>query len=328
MRYSNILLAQSDLIIAVGTRLGLQQTGFNWKEFAPKAKLVQIDTDSAELEKGHPILYLGWTMDALHFLTELMTRHKGSDCVTWLQYCRDVQRQLPVSDPANSTFESFCNPYDFLVELSKALTPDDLVIPCSSGGSFTAFYQAFLNKKGQKIVSDKSLASMGYGLAGAIGAALCMPDRRVIHIEGDGGFAQNLQELATIAVQGLNVKTFLWCNNGYASIRMTQRNYFDGAYLGCDTDSGLGFPDWAKLSNAYGLDSEWLTPKDIHSDHLVEKLSHTRPKVFLVPIHPEQTFYPKISSRIADNGGMESEPLWSISPHLNEPTFSDVTRYL
>ena len=72
-------------------------------------------------------------------------------------------------------------------------------------------------------------------------------------LEGDGGFTQNLQELATVSMNDLPLKMFLFSNEGYASIRMTQRNYFDGGYLGCDTKSGLGFPDWAELFAAYGI---------------------------------------------------------------------------
>lgn len=328
MRYSNILMAQSDLVIAVGTRLGLQQTGFNWEGFAPKSKIIQIDTDPAETQKGHPVVFAHRETDGLMFLKELASSATAVKSTDWITYCSTVKEKLPLSESSNSNFEGYWNPYNFFLQLSEVLSEDDVVIPCSSGGSFTAFYQSFLNKRNQRIVSDKSLASMGYGLAGAIGAALSVPNKRVIHIEGDGGFAQNLQELATVAVQKLNLKTFLMCNNGYASIRMTQRNYFGGEYLGCDTESGLGFPDWKILCDAYGLESEWLTPTECEPGNLFKKLEGTGPKIFLVPLHPEQTFYPKINSRISANGGMESEPLWSISPHLDAQVLRTVTRYL
>ena len=72
--------------------------------------------------------------------------------------------------------------------------------------------QVFRQKKGQIVVTNKGLASMGYGLPGAIGAAIGHPDRRTLLIEGDGGFIQNLQELATVAVNELNVKIFIFSN--------------------------------------------------------------------------------------------------------------------
>ena len=113
--------------------------------------------------------------------------------------------------------------------------------------------QAFEQTVGQIVITDKGLASMGYGLSGAIGAALAWPGRRTVLVEGDGGFIQNLQELATVAVNELDLKIFIFANEGYGSIRMTQKNYFGGAYLGCDTKTGLGFPDWAPLFAAFGI---------------------------------------------------------------------------
>ena len=99
--------------------------------------------------------------------------------------------------------------------------------------------QVFEQKSGQTIVTNKGLASMGYGLSGAIGAAFANPDKRVILVEGDGGFSQNLQEIGTAAINKLNIKMFILDDSGYASIRMTQKNYFGGRYVGCDRETGL-----------------------------------------------------------------------------------------
>ena len=119
------------------------------------------------------------------------------------------------------------------------------IIPCSSGGAFTVMMQAFAQRSGQRIVTDKGLASMGYGLVRRHRSEpRRYPERRTVLVEGDGGFAQNLQELGTVAAQRPRLKIFIFANEGYASIRMTQRNYFGGAYLGCDTSTGLGLPDW------------------------------------------------------------------------------------
>ncbi len=128
-----------------------------------------------------------------------------------------------------------------------------IVLPCSSGGSFSVGMQALQLRADQKLVTNKSLASMGYGLSGAIGAALANPRRQVVLSEGDGGFAQNLQELGTLAATGANLKVFVLDNNGYASIRMTQRNYFGGAWVGCDAQTGLGLPNWEVLARAYRI---------------------------------------------------------------------------
>ena len=327
MRYSNVLIGQADLIVALGSRLGLQQTGFNWESFAPKAKIVQVDIEKSETEKGHPKVHEGFNVDATDCLMAIELKRKMVKVDEWLDFSKLVKKCLPLSEDSNSNHEGFWNPYEFMNELSKQTVYDDVVIPCSSGGSFTSFYQSFENKQGQIIISNKSLASMGYGLAGSIGASLANFGKRTILVEGDGGFAQNLQELATVSVIRPKLKIFLMCNEGYASIRMTQKNYFDGAYLGCDTKSGLGFPNWQKLAEAYEIGSTDLTPDQLSSKHFKHNFNSDVPHIFFIRVHPEQTFYPKISSRINEFGGMESEPLWGISPQLSPQLSELVFKY-
>jgi acetolactate synthase-1/2/3 large subunit len=213
-------------------------------------------------------------------------------------------------------------------QLSGLCGEGDHIVPCSSGGAFTVMMQAFELRRRQTMLTDKGLASMGYGLSGAIGVAIADPTRRTVLVEGDGGFTQNLQELATVAVNGLNLKMFLFCNEGYASIRMTQKNYFQGAYVGCDVASGLGFPNWHTLAAAYGIEALDLTA-DWPIDPRFQRLwTSSAPALFLVPLHPEQTYFPKISSRISASGGMESNPLHRMTPDLPEPLAARVMRYL
>jgi acetolactate synthase-1/2/3 large subunit len=177
--------------------------------------------------------------------------------------------------------------------------------------------QSFLNKTGQIFFNNKALASMGYGLAGAIGAGLANRKKRVVLVEGDGGFTQNSQDIATLAAQKLNVKMFIFSNQGYASIRMTQRNYFGGEYIGCDTETGLGFPDWEKLAAAYGIGFSHVTSDSLSQLENSAEWVNEEPALFLVEIDPEQTYFPKITSRIAENGQMESAPLHLMSPDLS-----------
>lgn len=315
MRSANVLLQQTDLLIALGTRLGLQQSGFNWQGFAPLATLVQVDIDPLELRKGHPRVDLPLQVDANSVIACLATG-PALTVQDWLNFAAGVRKQLPLAEAVNVHSEGFLDPYEFYLELSQVCRPQDVVIPCSSGGAFTAFYQSFQQCAGQIIISNKSLASMGYGLSGAIGAALGQPRRRTVHIEGDGGFAQNLQELGTVAVNNLPIKTFLLANEGYASIRMTQRNYFNGSYLGCDTNTGLGFPDWQLIAAAYGISSHVLAPGWTDDDAFLNLFSTPGPALFIVPVDPEQTYYPKISSRVTADGSMESNPLHLYTPDL------------
>ena len=188
--------------------------------------------------------------------------------------------------------------------------------------------QAFRVKRGQRVFNDKGLASMGYGLGGAIGAAFAANGRRTILVEGDGGFIQNLQELGTVSVNKLNLKMFIFDDNGYASIRMTQKNYFGGRYIGCDTATGLGIPKWDNLFAAYDIPLQALRPGFDVETAFLNAMNSSGPAAFLVKIDPQQTYFPKISSRVTPSGGMESNPLHLMSPDLNETTANEVFRYL
>jgi acetolactate synthase-1/2/3 large subunit len=169
---------------------------------------------------------------------------------------------------------------------------------------------------------------MGYGLSGAIGAALAAQGRRTLLVEGDGGFIQNLQELGTVAANRLNLKIFIFDDNGYASIRMTQKNYFGGRYIGCDVNTGLGIPNWSHLFAAYGVPMRELRPGFETDPAFLTALNAEGPAAFLVKIDPEQTYFPKISSRVTASGSMESNPLHLMTPDLDEVTAATVFRYL
>ncbi len=326
-RYANILLQQSDLLVALGTRLSLQQTGFNWQQFVPAGEVVQVDCDPAELKKGHPKVAMPILGDANHVLESLL-KEDGGVHTAWVDFCRQVRARLPLVEPVNNTGEGFLSPYVFATELSTLATDDDVVIPCSSGSAFTVMMQTFDQKPGQRVVTNKGLASMGYGLSGSIGAAFAAKGRRTILIEGDGGFIQNLQELGTVSVNKLNLKLFIFDDNGYASIRMTQLNYFKGRYVGCDTSTGLGIPKWEHLFAAYDIPVLRIGPGYQDDPEFLKRFNAPGPAAFMVHIDPTQTYFPKISSRVTESGGMESNPLHRMTPDLDEETSAMVFRYL
>jgi acetolactate synthase-1/2/3 large subunit len=324
-----MLIQQSDVLIAVGTRLGLQQTGFAWEEFAPLAKIFQVDIDKAELEKGHPKIHSGLAADAGIFLKAFLESSNSVDdrYRQWLQFGENLIKEFPLNDIKNETGEGFIDPFEFVIELSRQLKKDDVVIPCSSGGAFTVTLQAFSSKFGQTIVSNKGLASMGYGLAASLGAAQSTKARTIL-IEGDGGFAQNLQELGTVRQQNPNLKIFIFSNSGYASIRMTQRNYFGGAYLGCDVETGLGMPNWEFIAKAYDLPYFEMLSSDRMSEDLAQILKSTGPSLTIIKIDPEQTYFPKITSRVLADGSMASNPLHLMSPELSPQQVTEFLPYL
>lgn len=330
-RAANVLIQQADVIVAVGTRLGLQQTGFAWEQFAPLGKVVQVDIDEAELHKGHPKLELPLQGDADQFLLDLFAIHdrRPERWSQWWEFIRDVRLRLPLNGPENVTAPGYVEPFELAMALGEIAGPEDLLLPCSSGGAATVSMQALQLRDRQKLVGDKSLASMGYGLSGALGASLANPGRRVFLTEGDGGFAQNLQELGTLAANSLPVKIFLMANNGYASIKMTQQNYFNGASIGCDPATGLGIPDWEFLAKAYGIPFVRMSASEgLGGADVVALLEADGPALIEVPIDPEQTYFPKIMSAVQPDGSMMSNPLHLMSPELDSDTAARVLKYL
>ena len=113
--------------------------------------------------------------------------------------------------------------------------------------------QAFRVKPGQRIVNAPGLGAMGTGLPGTIGGCLASGRRRTICVNGDGGFQLNIQELETVRRLNLPIKYFVLCNGGYASIMATQRNYFQGRYVGSEPSSQLTLPNVMRVAEAYGI---------------------------------------------------------------------------
>jgi acetolactate synthase I/II/III large subunit len=316
-RYSNIILQQSDLLIAVGTRLGIQQTGFAWEEFIPLGEIIQIDIDEKELSKGHPEVRYPIQMDSFEYLEKIIDLEvdpgRYSD---WLLFCREIQKELPTVETVNVTGQGFIDPFKLMAKVSSLVAPDSVVIPCSSGGAFTSAMQSFNLRGQQRMLTNKGMASMGYGLSGAIGASLAHLETNTYLFEGDGGFAQNIQELGTMVANSLPIKIFVFANSGYASIRMTQRNYFNGAWVGCDAETGLGLPEWELLAASYKIPFARITPEIFEGDDFAGLINQPGPVFFEVPIDPEQTYFPKIASKVMPDGSMRSNPLHEMEPTL------------
>ena len=245
-----------------------------------------------------------------------------------MKYCQDIKNYFPLVENNNHTGKGFISPYVFYSKISKLAKKNDVIIPCSSGGAFTTFNQTFEQKHGQKIVNNKALASMGYGLSGAIGAAFANQNKRIIHFEGDGGFTQNLQEYGTVAINNLNMKSFIFCDDGYASIRMTQKNYFNGAYMGCDINTKLGIPNWKTLFKSWGVNVIKLTPNFEKNKKFIESFNSNGPNVYIVPIDPLQTYFPKISSRVTKTGSMESNPIHNMTPEITKEEIEKFLKYI
>jgi acetolactate synthase-1/2/3 large subunit len=328
MRWSNIAIQSSDFVLALGTRLGIQQVGFAWDDFVPNGKIIQVDIDKEELNKGFPKIHKGIAGDAVTTLSSVLKDWSPSPKSEWLNFVVEIRKQFDFPDPSNIAKDEFVELHKFIFELGDYLQPTDVIVPCSSGGTFNAVMQMFKQKSGQIITTNKSLASMGYGLSGAIGASISNPDKRVVLMEGDGGFAQNLQELGTVSVQKLPIKIFLTSNKGYASIRTTQKSYFNGNYVGCDRETGLGLPNWEHIAKAFNISSMVINRNNLWSSEMILNMESDQPFLFIVELDPEQLYFPKVTSRVLSDGSMKTNPIHLMSPSLEQNVAEKAYRFI
>ena len=193
--------------------------------------------------------------------------------------------------------------YDFVSFLNEASLPTDIINPSASGMTANIILQTWKVKKGQRFCTSFVLGEMGAGLPYSIGAALAT-GRRVIHIEGDGGFQLNIQELETIRRLNLPIIMFIINNNGYASIRDSQMKNF-GRLTGADDTSGLTLPDLGDIASAYKIDYSWIVNIDNAFDLY---LYHKTPHIIEVFADPNQQYHHRVKSKLV-NGKMVTAPM-------------------
>jgi len=321
-RYPNFIVQNCDLLISVGSRLGLQQIGFNYRAFARAAKKIVVDIDPLELKKQTIKPDLAINADARFFLEELITnldKHNSSrsDIAEWVEWCREKKRNFPICGEEYYVNNEFVDPYVFVEKLSDVLSPGSLIIPGSSGTCFTVTNQVFKIKKGQRFFSSKGLAAMGYGLPSSIGGCFSTGEKETITIIGDGGFQLNIQELQTIVHHRLPIKMFVFNNNGYLSIRTTQETYFNGRYVGSDIESGVSIPEFEKIAYCYGLSYKKIEKQNNLTGQILNVLKTKGPVICEVVLNPKKVLLPKLSSYKKPDGSMESRPLEDLYPHLS-----------
>jgi acetolactate synthase-1/2/3 large subunit len=331
-RWANVFLQQADLVISLGTTLGLQQTGFNLDEFAPLARVVQVDIDPSSMKTesiGGLIPVLSSIQDFVSSLASLENLPALSNSAAWgdwRDFLQSLKVRLPQVESVTQNEGDEVNPFSFLETISNHAPNELNFIPCSSGGSYTASMQVFRQKRGQTIVSSRGLGSMGIGLAGALGAALAN-GRVTWLVEGDGGIMQNIQEIGTIVRQGLPVKIIVLNNDGYASIRGTQKKYFAGNYVGCDWQTGLGLPNLELLAGSFGIRYSKIKSVTEISTALPVLLDRY-PHFLEVYVPKDQTFAPKIESVLREDGTMVSNPLHIMHPLLDSDVYQEVLPWL
>jgi acetolactate synthase-1/2/3 large subunit len=320
-RAANFILQNCDLLICSGTRLAIPQIGYDINEFAREAKIAMVDIDPTELSKFGTKINIPILSDAGIFIEQLLQNPiKYDQNKSWIAKCKEYKNRFPVVGPEHADMKdelgtSFINSYSFMQKLEEYFTEDQIVVT-DMGTALLSGYQILKFKPGQKMMTSTGLGEMGFGLPGAIGAAIGA-DREVLCLNCDGGMMLNLQELQTIAHHQLPIKIIIFNNDGYLMIKHTQKALFDGRYSGSDKKSGVTCPDFSKIAYAFNFPSfqirTWADMEDI-----LPKIQEIKgPVICEVFTHPEQLFVPKLSVVAKKDGTLISPPLEDLSPLLS-----------
>lgn len=323
-RAANFVLQNADLLITIGTRLALLQTGFNFAGYAKNAFHVMVDIDKAELDKPtlHPNLKIQG--DAGEFIRKLLASDiQVGDYSKWIMKGKEWNTKYPSLNPEWLKDSKYINSFYFVDELSRQMNANDIYCGGRAGTCVDAVIQAFNVKKGQGVYVTKGLSSMGNGLPAAIGAAYATK-KKVVCVNGDGGFAMNIQELEVIRRDNLPVKMFILDNQGYSTVRNTQTNVFDGHFVGCNENSGLTIGNIKGVAEAYGIKTFVLKHAENMPATISDVLSYDGPALCVVWVDPAQPIVPRQANYKTPEGQMASRPLEDMRPLLEREELEEI----
>ena len=312
-RAPNFAIQNSDCLISIGCRLDNVVTAYSPAGFARAAKKIVVDVDINELNRHQIPIEVKVCTSAISFLqawSENMPMLQ--DLSTWRAKCLDWKHRYTPLDGKTFDAKGPIAHFEMVDKISDAIGEDQLVVTGSSGLAVEVFYTAFRNKRGQRMFLTSGLGSMGYGLPAAMGACIGSGGTPTVCVESDGSLMLNLQELATLKQLNLPITLVVMNNNGYASIRNTQRNYFDQRYIGSGPASGLLIPDWMSIAAALGIDCLRVTD----ASELTPALFTGELRIVEVILEEDVALSPKVSAMPQPDGSMISMPLEDMSPLL------------
>ena len=294
---ANKLLSECDFLLSIGSRLHVRQTGYNFKGFAKQAHRVYVDIDQNELNK--PTLFPDHKIhsDAKDFINKLLQENITSSSTEWLEECKENNKAPKVLQRHRDKKHN-ASVYAFIEQLSKVLPKDHHVV--TSDGSANVVTMQVMDLKGdQRLITNTGCAPMGYGLPAAIGAAT---HNKIVCIEGDGSLHLNVHELQTMKHYNLPIKLIVINNDGYLSIKVSQKTFFNGNYVASEKNSGVSFPNYEKLIKAYDLPYFNITNNDNIHPTLTEFLSQDGPCVLEVFTDPDEFHEPKVVAKLDNEG--------------------------
>lgn len=326
-RGGNFLVMNCDLLLVLGSRLNIRLISYNYKDFAKDAYKIVVDIDENELNKPTITPDLPVHANVKDVMASLVNAsYEGAADIhkMWLKWARELNQKYPAVLEEYKQADNPMNPYAFLDVFFQKASEDEVIV-CGNGSACVMTFQACQIKEGQRLFTNSGCAAMGYGFPAAIGAAVARKGKQVVCIDGDGSFQMNLQELQTVIYNNLNIKIIYLNNNGYHSIRQTQRSLFkDRSFIGISDGNGLSFPDMEKIAYAYGIEYMKIDNLALAPQCLEKALNEKGPVFIEAVVDSEQNFEPKLSSRALPDGKIVSPPLDDMFPFLDREEYEEI----
>lgn len=289
-RWADYALGTCDLLIVLGSRLDLRQTGADIKTFIQGKTIYHIDIESAELNNRIENCNILQSDLKIFFDEILKTDIQKGNYASWFKEIADRKELLPDTDELKNI--NGINPNVFIHQLSQVSGLAG-VVSTDVGSNQMWVAQSLELSSGQIFLTSGGMGAMGYSLPAAIGACFALKRHPVVSITGDGGFQINIQELETIRRNNLPVKIVVLNNHCLGMIRQFQDSYFESNYAA--TVWGYSAPDFVAVANAYGIKAARIENENQISGKLCEMwMSDDEPFLLDVNIDIHTNVYPKM----------------------------------
>jgi acetolactate synthase-1/2/3 large subunit len=296
---ANQLLSECDLLLSVGSRLYVRQTGYNFKGFASNAFKIYVDIDKNELDKPTLFPDMKVVSDAKVFLSKLNNQDLPTTNKDWTDYTSEKYRTTPTVLDRHRNNSKYVSHYHFIEKLQNHLTEHDHIV--TSDGSANVVTMQVMKLKGkQRLITNTGCAPMGYGMPAAIGASAT--GHSIVCIEGDGSLHLNIHELQTIKHNNLPIRMVLFNNQGYTSIKISQKSFFNGKFTASESNSGVSFPNFEKIIRAYDIPYIKLSNHESIDDALNIFCKSKGPIILEVFSDPDEYHEPKVVAKLNDEG--------------------------
>ena len=277
---SNYTVSDCDLLVVVGARFSDRVAG-SPKQFAAKAKILQIDVDEAEVNKNIHVTaaLIGDAGQILSCLAESLEQQHHRE---WLSEIQRRKEQFPLQVGEGLTGPRVIRELD-------ALTPDDAIIVTEVGQHQMWAAQHYSYRNPRTFLTSGGLGTMGFGLGAAIGAQSAMPDRVVVNVAGDGCFRMNMNELATVAREGLPLIELIVNNHALGMVRQWQTLFYEKRYSSTVLRDHV---DYCKIAEAMGIRAYCVTSVEELRATLSEAVASRKPAVLDVRIDSDEKVFP------------------------------------